>query len=467
MDLPPAFPESIPEDDIAVCGGIIVFGGNLVNITPTLNRLQKKAALPLLVGADLERGLGQQVMGGCNFPHARGLGEQFRITGDASSIYGSALQTAQEARQVGIHQNYAPVADVDTNPDNSIIGIRSFGSDSETVGPCVKAYIDGLREGNMLATAKHFPGHGDTRADSHIELPSLNLSAEVMNKVHLAPFQDAITAGVDAIMVGHLSVPALDPSCIPSSLSSRLIGDILRKRMGFNGIVITDAMNMGGITSRFSPDEAVIRAIKAGVDQVLMPGSASIIQAVESAVRSGELDPTLIDEAVERILRVKERLGLFENNQAAGLAASSEMLPRELARRCLLTLRGSIKPIRAKPQVVFCLMKPDGMAWLREKIGSFANVEVFSMEDQPPQDRTADTLVVISDVQPRAWAQRTGFSPAWREAINKLFVPGDVLVSFGSPGTGEHLDKVQNFVCTYSSSPEAQEAIYSLLFDDR
>lgn len=462
MDLPPAFPESIP--DVTNVGGVIVFGGSIQNITPMLNRLQQTRKIPLLVSADLERGLGQQVNGASQFPHARGLGEWYRKTGNGTALYESAHQTAVESRAAGIHMNYAPVADVDTNPINPIIDIRSFGPSPEMVTACCREYIRGLHDGGMAATAKHFPGHGHTRTDSHIDLPSVDLELERMEKLHLAPFRSCISAGVDAIMVGHIAVPALDPTGTPASLSPHIISGLLRNKMEFDGVVVTDALNMGAITKRFSPADAAVLAILAGADLVLMPGTDDMIARIEDAVTKGIIPVKRIDESVERILALKHRLGLFQNAIAPGVHSSDTQLPVTLARACMTIIRGRIPRYSIPPEVIGCVMQQGGLSWLREKLKP-KNGLFLNLSDTPPQRHAGRPWVVVTDLQPKAWSGHVGFPEPWGKAIDDMFTPDDLLVSMGSPHVIEGLRHVDNFMCTYSSSVESQQELYRLLFD--
>lgn len=465
MDLPPGYPESIP--DVKDYGGIIVFGGNLENTVTVLNRLQNGMKIPLLVGADLERGLGQQVEGGCNFPHARGLAELYRKTNDVSAMYDSARQTAREARTLGIHMNFAPVADVNTRPDNPIIGIRSFGADPDIVAACCNEYIRGLHDGGMASTAKHFPGHGDTRTDSHIDLPSVELDSETVDKRHLSPFQACIAGDVDAVMVGHIAVPALDSSGLPASLSPSMVTGVLRQRMEFDGVVVTDAMNMGAITNRFSPADAAIRAINAGVDIVLMPDAPDIVASVENAVMEGVIPIDRIDEAVNRVLALKRRLGLFENRTASGLFQSDAQLPLKLARECMTFIRGHSPRFDIRPEIILCLMKKDGVSWLQEKLRSHENVTVLTVADVPPQRPLDRPYVLLTDIQPRAWSGGTGFPELWSRKIEKTFTPNDLLITLGSPHITNDLQNVHNVLCTYSASVESQREVYKLFFELR
>src|SRR6266699_1910084 len=272
------------------------------------NQLQAKSKLPLLVGADFERGAAMRLDEGTSFPTAMAVA----AGGESKDAYTMGKVTALEARAVGVHWVYAPVADVNNNPGNPIINTRSFGENPQRVGEFVSAFIKGVEENGGLATAKHFTGHGDTAADSHIDLPVIPANRERLESLELIPFRAAIASGVGSIMTGHLSIPALEPDAnTPATLSSNILTGLLRKELGFEGLVVTDAMDMGGITVRYAPGEAAVRAVAAGADCVLMPPVPdAAFEALQAAVKSGRISKQRLDESVRRILQAKARLGL-------------------------------------------------------------------------------------------------------------------------------------------------------------
>ena len=275
------------------------------------NQLQGKSKVPLLIGADFERGSAMRLDEGTSFPTQMAIA----AGGDPRDAYAMGKITAIEAREAGVHWIYAPVADVNNNPGNPIINTRSFGEDPARVAEFVSAYVKGVEENGGLATAKHFPGHGDTAADSHIDLPVIRASRERLDSLELVPFRSAIAAGVGSIMTGHLNVPALEPDPnTPATLSSHILTDLLRKDLRFEGLVVTDAMDMGGITVRFAPGEAAVRAVLAGADCLLMPPVPdAAFEALQQAVKSGRISRERLDGSVRRILEAKARLGLNKN----------------------------------------------------------------------------------------------------------------------------------------------------------
>jgi beta-N-acetylhexosaminidase len=275
-----------------------------------LNHLQEDSKLPLLLAADFERGLTMRLNGPTIFPHAMAFG----AAGKADYAENFGRITAQEARAIGIHWNFFPVADVNSNPVNPVINTRSFGEDPQAVGQMVAAYIKGAHEGGMLTTAKHFPGHGDTASDSHLGVARVNGDMAHLQSIELPPFQKAIDSGVDTIMVAHVSVPALepDPNRVATT-SSRIVTDLLKNQMKFNGIVTTDALDMAGLTRLYAQDvgRAAVEAFKAGNDVLLIPADLEAsYQAMLKAVKSGEIPESRLDASVLKLLKAKASLGL-------------------------------------------------------------------------------------------------------------------------------------------------------------
>jgi beta-N-acetylhexosaminidase len=275
------------------------------------NQLQSKSRLPLLIGADFERGTAMRLDEGTSFPTAMAVA----AAGNPKDAYTMGKVTALEARAAGIQWIYAPDSDVNSNSGNPIINTRSFGEDPQKVSKFVTEFIHGVQENGGLATAKHFPGHGDTTADSHIDLPVVTADRARLEKLELVPFRAAIAAGVGSIMTGHLNVPALEPDPnTPATLSSRVLTDLLRKQLGFQGLVVTDAMDMGGITVRYAPGDAAVRAFIAGADALLMPPvPEAAYEALLAAANSGQISSERLDASVRRILEAKARLGLQRN----------------------------------------------------------------------------------------------------------------------------------------------------------
>jgi beta-N-acetylhexosaminidase len=277
-----------------------------------LNRMQKESKYPLIVGGDFERGASMRVMNTTIFPHAMAYG----AANDLEATRRTGAATAREARALGVHWVFAPDADVNNNRDNPIINTRSYGADPQLVAAHVKAFIEGAHEARkdgVLVTVKHFPGHGDTATDTHIGLARVNVDRARLDAVELVPFQAAIASNVDGIMTSHVSVPAVEDQEIPATVSQKVITGLLRKELGFEGLVVTDAMDMQGLTKQFSPGEASVRALEAGVDVLLIPTNAdAAIKGVMDALASGRLRPERIHQSVVKLWTAKHRLGLFQ-----------------------------------------------------------------------------------------------------------------------------------------------------------
>ena len=277
-----------------------------------LNRLQSDSKLPLLIAADFELGVSNRLRGTTGFPNAMAIGAsgQTKYAEDFGRI------TAEEARAIGVHWNFFPVADVNSNPDNPIINTRSFGGDPQQVGDFVAAYIRGAHSAGMLVTAKHFPGHGDTATDSHLGTAQVTGNRARLEAVELPPFRRAIESGVDSVMVAHVTVPALDPNPnAVATVSPTIVSGLLRQQLHFQGLVITDALDMGALTRLYSANlgQEAVDAFKAGNDVLLIPPDLDVAyQGVLRAVRSGEISEARLDESVLKILKTKASLGLHK-----------------------------------------------------------------------------------------------------------------------------------------------------------
>jgi beta-N-acetylhexosaminidase len=303
-------------------GGAIISVGGPVDIAVKTNALQRAARVPLLLGADLETGAGFRARGGwflpnaielggaTSFPYAMALG----AARDSALAYEMGRVTAVEGRAMGLHMAFAPVLDVNNNPKNPVISARSFGEDPALVSLMGRAFIRGVQDHGMLATGKHFPGHGDTEQNSHLELSRVDVSRARLDSVELRPFRDAIKAGVRGMMTFHGDLPALDDSRIAATLSPKVMIDLLRKEMGFNGILVTDALDMSGVLGKMSMAEATQRSVSAGNDILLMPSDVKgAIDAVVAGVSAGMYTEARIDSSVHKLLVAKREFGLDRN----------------------------------------------------------------------------------------------------------------------------------------------------------
>jgi len=296
-----------------------------------LNQMQRLAKTPLLIGSDFERAASMRVTGGTRFPHSMAFG----AANDLAATKFEGLTAAREARAMGIHWIFAPVADVNNNPANPIINLRSYGEDPEQVSRHVAAFIDGAHsdpDARVLVTAKHFPGHGDTDVDSHLGLPRLEVPRERLDVMELKPFQAAIARGVDSIMTAHMAVPALEPSGMPATVSPKVLTGLLRDELKFKGLIVTDAMTMQGLAMLFDSGEGSVRSIVAGADVLLMPPDPDkAIRAVVGAVEDGRISRQRLEQSVARVLAAKLALGLSNKKKLVNLDAISDVLDSSVA----------------------------------------------------------------------------------------------------------------------------------------
>ncbi|MDP2156659.1 MAG: glycoside hydrolase family 3 N-terminal domain-containing protein [Nitrospirota bacterium] len=418
--------------------GFIIFGGELETVRTYARKLQEEAELPLIISSDLERGLGQQLKGGTLFPPAMAIGaalknrqraesngEGQRAKGqDLSLIRKSFKAVAIVANYVGINSIFAPVLDINTNPKNPIIAVRAFGEDPATVSLLGLEMIKALQSSGIAACGKHFPGHGDTSIDSHIKLPVLHQDMKRLRRYELKPFAKAIEAGVKMIMLGHLSVPALDPSGTPVSFSKKAV-QFLRKDMGYDGLLITDALNMGGI-GNYSEEEASAMALEAGVDILLHPSDAAKVAAHLESMKAWS-DPM-------RLLRFRRRL--------RPLAACNKPSFEYHARISKQLTEGAITVSRRfslKGTPLLVILNDDagdkGRAFARIMKKQMPRLRVVELR---PGDRAQgiarqkdETMIVAVFSETKAW--KGGASRWLFNTISSLRPKADLFVSFGSP----------------------------------
>ncbi len=493
----PAYAELLHDvRDLHVGGFINITHGSPLGIVksqvyPTAalnNQLQAKSAIPLLIGADFERGTAMRIDEGTSFPTAMALA----AAGNPHDAYTVGRVTALEARAAGIHWIYAPDADVNNNPGNPIINTRSYGEDPARVAAYVSEFVHGVQENGGIATAKHFPGHGDTAADSHIDLPTIPANRERLEKLELVPFRAAIAAGVGSIMTGHLSVPALEPDPnTPATLSSHILTGVLRDELGFQGLIVTDAMDMGGITVRFAPGDAAVRAVLAGADVLLMPPVPdAAYDALLDAARSGRISAERLDASVRRILEAKARLGLHENRlvdlkalntdfaepawQAESQAISDRgiTLLRDTAHR--LPLDGA-KPTRALLVAMYADPEPypgeDLERELRSRFDSLTTlradtrfVHADTLKLPPPNSYDVAILALFVRVSDRKGD--VDVPPDQLPLIHQVFASGKpvIAVGFGSPYLIERFPQAETWLAAFGISDVAQISVARALF---
>ena len=440
-------------------GGVTFFQGNAPDQVALVNDLQSRAKWPLLIAQDMEWGAGMRVDGGTVFPRAMALG----ASGNAEWARMAGYVTGREARAVGTRHVLAPVADVNNNPDNPVINTRSFGERPERVSEMATAFAAGLQEAGVLAAAKHFPGHGDTSIDSHASLPTLLFEAERLRALELVPFRNLVEEGVMSVMVGHLALPLIEPdSTLPASLSPTLTTGLLRDELGFDGLVVTDALDMAAVTEGFSTGEIAVRALQAGADMLLLSEDPRAAwEAVLQAVAEGALPVERIDAAVRRILQAKAWAGLHRDRYVAPGAdslvvgaAEHRALSLGAARESLTLLRnaGRMLPL-ARDVRVLCIALADGAnpsegrRFFADVLRNLPDAEVDTLRldsRSGPEDyeaaleKAADwPFVVVSAFlrpRPRGGAVREAEDPQ-RTFLARLaeYGPPVALVSFGDP----------------------------------
>jgi len=495
--------------------GALVFKSEPYEAAMFTNRLQEESETPLLVAADFERGPSMRFYGTSVFPHAMA----FAATGKPEYARAFARVVAQESRALGVEWNFFPVADVNSSPDNPIINTRSFGEDPAQVGEFIAAYIDGSREYGLLSTAKHFPGHGDVSTDTHLGVAQVKGDREHLQNIELPPFETAINAGVDAVMVGHITVPALDPE--PAVVSRPIVTGLLKERLGFRGLIVTDAMDMSAVARLFPGSRsgrAAVEALKAGNDMVLIPADLDAgYNAVLDAVRSGEIPESQLDTSVLKVLRAKAALGLHQArlvdiDALAGSIARPENVAfgQQVANEAVTLLRdnGKLLPLkkpgtRHRPDTYQQGGEP-GDRLLAVVFTDNARWEGDSRFEPELKARVPDARVLYIDPTMAAgmtpavleWAQRaesvvvgivsfpsggktvrvggvwqgsmamSDSNSALLRQLLQRHAQKTVVVALGSPYVISGFNEVENYLCTFSSATVSESAAVKALFGE-
>ena len=452
------------------------------------NELQKHAKTPLLIGADFETGTGMRIDEGTSFPSPMAVA----AANDPKAAYTIGKITALEARAAGVRWIFAPDADVNNNPDNPIINIRSFGEDPQRVSEYVTQFIRGVEENGGLSSAKHFPGHGNVSVDSHLSLATIPGSRKELEATELVPFRAAIAAGVSSVMPGHLNVPAYetDPS-VPATISRNIITGLLRDELKFKGLIVTDAMDMGGVTSQFAPGDAAVRAVEAGADVLLqLPVPDAAMASLEDAVKSGRIPASRIDDSVRRILQAKSRLGLDKDRlvdidslnekfakpeyevQAQAIADRGVTLLRDAAhllpldasrplRVLLVSLSADADPypgVTIEPEIRW---RVDSLTALRADT-QFASANFLKL----PPPESYDLAIAALFVRVADRKGNVGLPDNQRAIVNQMLATGKpvVVLSFGSPYLIENFPEAKTWLAEFSTNDVSQRAAVRALF---
>ena len=443
-------------------GGFILFGGPSEQVVVLTEHLHSKSSIPLLIGADLERGAGQQFAGQTALPPLAAIAS----LEDIQAVRRAASISAAEARELGINWIYAPDCDIDVEPNNPIIGTRSFGSDPERVGEYAAAWIDACQAEGVLACAKHFPGHGRTTADSHKELPRVEESAEAIRETDLVPFRSAIERGVASVMSAHVAFPALDPSGVPATLSRKILTDLLRQELAFTGLVVTDALIMEAVLGK-GESGAVVQALAAGCDCLLYPTNVvESVRAVQKAIDDKQLDADRIHQSIERRRRWARWAALSRDTNRSSHDESGWSV--QLAEQVVHPLRGKVPRLRQPWNLVIVDDDLGGPypAPSRDPLVSAlraGGIDLVVNGDGPADGATV--IALFGDI--RAWKGRPGYSSGAKEAVRRAVEgkdPADCLIiQFSHPRLAAELDVDAPILCAWGGEAVMQRAAARVL----
>ena len=468
-------------------GGLIVSIGSPLDIAAKLNTLQQRAHVPLLIASDLESGTALRLTGGTAFPSNMGIGATRRDR----DAYAVGRITALEGRAVGIHFALAPVADLNSNPANPIINTRSFGSDPRAVASLVSAEIRGLQENGMLATAKHFPGHGDVEIDSHLSLPLLNVPWARLDTLELVPFRAAIAADVSAVMSAHIALPALTAGTpAPATLVPAILTGMLRDSLHFKGVIVTDALNMGGIVAGYGAGEAGVLAFLAGADILLQPADpAIVIDAMSAALAQGRFTQARLNRSVRRVLQLKAKAGLFRQrtvslskvmdvvgsaafrDSARAIAGRSivllsdrdqvlDRIRRQRGSRSLIVYGDELNPAAGNTLVAELRARGDTITTFRLSPASGP----ASYDSAQAVIQQAPAAIFVVAVRASAGRGTIGMpSPLARLADTTARVRPTVFVSLGSPYVGAQVPGLGSYLLGWASNPNTEWAVAAAL----
>jgi beta-glucosidase-like glycosyl hydrolase len=472
-------------------GGVVVRGGSPESVAALTNELQRATRVPLFVGADYERGLRMQ-MKSAGTPFTNNMG--VAAAGDPRAAFEQGRITAEEARAIGVNWLFGPVADLNNNPDNPVINVRSFGEDPQRVAEFVSAAVRGTREGGALSTAKHFPGHGDTAVDSHIGLPTIRADRARLDRLELVPFRAAVKAGVDSVMTAHVALPMLTGDELPATLSPKVTTELLRRELKFDGLVVTDSLGMGAITKGFPGGEASVRAVLAGADVALTPPELKAsLDTLEEAVGSGRLTRERVDESVRRILRAKYGLGLAER-RTVDTAAVRNLVERpesllsahRVAEMSITLLRdgGGLLPLGAAraSRTAFVVVAADedpeeGRRFVPQVQARVPGKGVLRADPKTTASEydallseasKAETIVVAAFVKRAAGKGTVALPERQAEFVRRLVATGKpvAVVAFSGPYLVRQFPDAAAFMVAYGIEDVAQDAAARVLFGD-
>ena len=439
-------------------GGFIVFGGEQDAVRLLTRDLRNRSRVPLLIGADMERGAGQQFGGATGLPPAAAIAS----LGDMEAVRKAARLTAREARTLGVNWDYAPVADLDLVDENPIVGTRAFGSDPRAVATCASEWISACQGEGVLACAKHFPGHGRTTVDSHAALPVVSASKRELFETDLVPFRAAIDAGVASIMTAHVAYPALDESGAPATVSREILRWFLRESLKFDGLVVTDALIMEGFRQQGGEADAAVRALDAGCDLLLYPEDvAAVAKRVTEALDRMELDRDRVGRSYRR--RLKWAQWSAPPNEYRRPSLTDVAWGAQLADRVVRQVRGSTARIGSVAHLVVIDDDLGGPfpAPSREPLSralAAAGTQVRSVDAPRAADGASTVVLVYGDI--RSWKGRAGYSAETRAAVARACAaaPDATVIHFSHPRLASELPDARNLVCAWGGEAAMQQA---------
>ena len=465
-------------------GGIVLFQGNSTDQKNMIWRLQSLSKIPLLVSGDYENGLGMRIDDAVNFPHSMAVGATY----NTDYAYQVGNTTAIEGRKIGINFNLAPVADVNDNPLNPIINIRAYSQDKKDVSSFVNAFVKGSDDGRMLTSIKHFPGHGNTIVDSHDDLPRITGSKEYLLENELYPFIQAINKGIKSVMIGHLEVPSLDTNArTPASLSYPIVTQLLKEELGFEGLIITDAIDMRAITRYYSQEDAAVKAVLAGNDIILSPiEPKEVIDAIYNAVNEGIINESRINESVKKILSAKYWLGLLDDISVNGNSEfdNHKILAQRIADESITLLKNddNILPLNlSEYSSINNVIVTDGVGGLiteyfgdilKKKRNDLTSSKITRRSKKRDYDNVksaalkSDLIIISSFIRINAQQGPVDISSQQQELISDFIRSGKkvILISFNNPYLISKFPDVKTYINTYSNTIFSQEAVLKAVF---
>src|ERR1041385_8416769 len=485
-------------------GSLIFFQGDVYETAELTNRLQELSDVPLLIGADFEWGSAMRIRRATRFPEAMALG----ATRDTLLAYRMGKAIAEESQAIGIRQDFAPVADVNINPENPVINTRSFGENPVLVADMASTFAAGLQSGGVLATAKHFPGHGDTQTDSHLDLPVITASRGRLDSVELIPYRRLIGSGVSAIMIAHLEVPSLQQNeVVPATLSSKIVTDLLKNELGFKGLIVSDAMEMGALVNAFGSDSAAVRAVEAGIDMLMiLPDEDGAVNALRDAVHKGRIPEERVNQSVRKILGLKWDLGLAQHRtidlrKIPEAVATPEhlQLAKQIARNSITVLKNDgILPLErfGSKKILNAIVsdvenyrteihrtnsqlpnEPVGdyfMAQMRKRDYSLESIRLdpstnaMDFELLMKKAKTSDLIVCPLFTKARSASGKFGLPLSLIDFVDSLLAlkKPTVMIAMGSPYALSSFPNASAYLCSYSDCEASAEAVVEAVFGE-